>query len=419
MVNQFKATVQPLSMLSPLRNGLLGSAGPPAAVQNGEAVLWRGRAGLAMHRSLQIAPDHRLILRAACRRLIHVGDVQATHALIARHARTREDPWLIAAELAVAQILECSPKYLKEGTNLFKSQRYSPAATTELGAALCMQAYASGATKLAKRLLRKSLEAPTDNLVAQARWIGTRLGGIEISSAVWNTPRSYEAWTWRAFVASDWSSALRFARAWVLDEPFSSRAATHATYMARSVNRDYEYAIACAQQVLVADPNDLMLTNNLVVALAYQGDLEKAANLCNRLMSAPDAGDAGCTFAATRGLVAFRAGDVEAGRNFYAEAFRNASRSLKLRVLAHWLREEARVDPRQVLPIMDRLMKFAGTRQDSVVQRILEIARDDGLESARRESSVIKHGGPDAVDKLAHSLENDLLPGNAHPAIAL
>ena len=362
----------------------------------------------AMQRALQLAPNHRLILRAACRRLIHVNDAPAAHALIARHPRTAGDPWLIAAELAVAQVLERKSVFLVSGTKMLARHDFRPAATTELSAALSMQAYGSGSLKIAKRLMRGSLEDPTDNVVAQARWIGAQLGGIDIPESVWDTPRSFEAWAWRAYLEGDWQTALRFAKEWVADEPFSSRAAVTATFVATSVNRDFEYAVQCAQRVLIADPNDPMLTNNLVVALVYRGSLKEAAELCERLASTAATGDAGCTSVATRGLVRFRAGEIEAGRTYYQRAFDNAPRRLKMLVLAHWLKEEARVSPLSTLPTLERLQRIAVKHKDKVSQRVIEIALEDAMMLAQACSDTAQRGNsPATIEYSIAGLESD------------
>jgi Flp pilus assembly protein TadD len=86
----------------------------------------------AISRALLLAPNSRLIIRAACRRLVHADRSEDAHRLLLRHPRTRQDPWLIAAEIALAQILEETPRLVHEGRALLQSGRFSPAAITEL-----------------------------------------------------------------------------------------------------------------------------------------------------------------------------------------------------------------------------------------------------------------------------------------------
>ncbi len=329
----------------------------------------------AISRALMLAPNSRLIVRAACRRLVHADRSDDAHRLLMRHPRTRHDPWLIAAEIALAQILDETPRLAREGRALLESGRFTPAGITELAGALGTLEYLNGATKRARRLFHLSMQAPSDNAVAQARWIGARTGGIEISEDAWRTPRAYEAWCWRAFQAREWERSLLFAKQWVRDEPFSSRAAVQATFLATAANEDYAYAIECAREVLVADSTDSLLRNNLVVALAYSDRLDEARAEAALLPIERDP-DRACTYLATRGLVEMRSGRLEAGRDLYRQAFDCASPNLKLRVVVHWLKEELRLDPRGSEGVLGRVGRAARTQRDTISSRVVEMAAD-------------------------------------------
>src|SRR5580658_7740510 len=115
----------------------------------------------AMDRALALAPDARVVIRAACRRLVHTGRADQAHRLLLRHPRTRHDPWLIAAEIAIAQILDTRPKLAHEGRVLIESANFSPAGLTELAGALGTLEFFNGSTKRARKLVQLSMEAPS------------------------------------------------------------------------------------------------------------------------------------------------------------------------------------------------------------------------------------------------------------------
>lgn len=355
----------------------------------------------AMDRALLLAPNHRLVVRAACRRLLHAGHASEAHRLLLRHSRTRRDPWFLAAEIAIAQVLEETPRLVREGRQILASGHFSPAAITELAGALGMLEYASGATKQARRLFHLSMQAPSDNAVAQARWIAARTGGIEISEKAWSTPRAFEAWCWRAFQARDWVNSLAFAQEWVRDEPFSSRAAVQATFMATTVVEDYDYAIRCGRDVLRADSRDAMLRNNLIVALAYSGRIQEAQREAALLPSKSDPGR-DCVFLATRGLVEFRSGHVEAGRALYRRAYDCASAELRLRVVVHWLNEELQLAGHGSEPVLEKAVRVAGAQRDYVALRVLERATTKYLSSTRE-----GHGLSKSVTDVSLLLQNN------------
>ncbi len=348
----------------------------------------------AMDRALLLAPNHRLVVRSACRRLLHAGRASEAHRLLLRHTRTRRDPWFLAAEIAIAQVLDETPRLVREGRQVLASGDFSPAGITELAGALGTLEYASGSTKQARRLFHLSMQAPSDNAVAQARWIGARTGGIEISEEAWRTPRAFEAWCWRSFQARDWVTSLAFAKQWVRDEPFSSRAAVQATFLATTVFEEYEYAIECGRDVLRADSTDAMLRNNLIVALAYAGDLDGARREVALL---PSDGDPArdCVFLATRGLVEFRSGQLAAGRALYRRAFDCASADLRLRVVVHWLNEELRLEKGGSQRVLEKATRVAGAQRDYLSLRVLERStaqylaeRDDGRSPAKPVTDV-------------------------------
>jgi Flp pilus assembly protein TadD len=326
----------------------------------------------AMQRALILAGDNRLILRSACRRLVHIGETASAHRLLASHPRTPQDPWLLAAEIALADIIEKPSRLTGRALGLLESKRFLSSATTELSGALGMLEYSHGSDKKARRLIRQSLILPTENSVAQARWVAARMTGIDISASAWDTPRSFEAWYWRAFSAAEWFDAYGYAKAWVRDEPFSSRAAITATFIAETIFDDHPYAIACADQVLRADANDLMLRNNLVVALARGGDVSRATREYETLEKKVSAVSPDATYVATHGLIKYRNGDIDAGRALYQEALESAPANRKLAVLTHWLREEIDAVRFNATETIEKLQNIAQSQKDFVSLRLLE-----------------------------------------------
>jgi len=234
------------------------------------------RALAAIDCALALAPNHRHVLRAAARLFVHVGDSERAHALLAKHPKTRKDPWLLAAELAIANVAQRPPRHVRQGRALIDSDDLPPAHLTELHSAIGTLEYYHGAHRRARQSLRASLEAPTENVVAQARWMRKQLPGLPIAEEAFALPLGFEARTWRAMEEGRWDDARVECRQWLNDEPFSSRPASLGSYIGVSLTTDYSFAEACARAGLQADPNDATLQNNLTVALAYQGKLDDA-----------------------------------------------------------------------------------------------------------------------------------------------
>jgi tetratricopeptide (TPR) repeat protein len=89
---------------------------------------------------------------------------------------------------------------------------------------------------------------------------------------------------------------------------------------------------------LRADPEDAMLINNKIVALAYLGRLDESIDLLEELVIERTAPIAQATLYATAGLLSFRAGHPERGREFYERALSHpyTRQDLGVRILALW-----------------------------------------------------------------------------------
>ena len=124
--------------------------------------------------------------------------------------------------------------------------------------------------------------------------------------------------------------------------------------------------------MLRADPNDLMLRNNLVVALARGGDVGRATREYETLEKRVSAVSPESTYVATHGLIKYRNGDMDAGRALYQEALESAPANRKLAVLAHWLREEIDALHFNATETIEKLQSIAQAQKDLVSLRLLE-----------------------------------------------
>ncbi len=86
--------------------------------------------------ALQLAKDNRFILRSAGRLWIHLGDTEKAHDIIIKANSTRYDPWLLAAEVAIADLAGKKPRYVKSGRRLLSDGHVSVAHMSELASAL-------------------------------------------------------------------------------------------------------------------------------------------------------------------------------------------------------------------------------------------------------------------------------------------
>lgn len=284
----------------------------------------KDRAENFLDRAVKLRSDSRFVLRAASRFLVHKGATEKALDLLRRYGQPT-DPWILAAEISIATILQLPSRNQKQAVLLSTDEGLRPRSRSELSAALASQAYDRNEFKRARQFFRAAMFDPSDNVVAQLEWATTRLEKIEPSQEALGGPFAFEARARRAFTIGQFALALQESLAWLEDEPFSSRPATYCSFIASLVLEDFELGAECARRGLIANPSTVMLRNNLAYALACQGRLADAEAELKRIHTTPSEHDA-FVVKATEGLLLFRRGFAEEAVQKYKEAIASAEK---------------------------------------------------------------------------------------------
>lgn len=239
----------------------------------------RREASRCMRVALQLAPNHRWLLRIAARFLVHSEKAVEAHRLLAQHPRTAKDPWLIAAELATAQAAQRVPKFWRQGNDLIKVGGIAPLHLSELATAIGMFELEAGETKKARRLIDMGLRDPTENTLAQVSWAraSKHLKGAGIlDDLVRNTSNAFEADFRLKGLAGDFLGARAAGTQWACDEPFAARPIAGLAFIA-SIFDDYGLSIELAGKVRNLDGGlDETLEMNTLFAQMSSGKLSPA-----------------------------------------------------------------------------------------------------------------------------------------------
>lgn len=279
----------------------------------------------SMRSALHFAPDNRHVLRSAAALYSHLGTPDEALYVLRRSSRTQVDPWLQAAELALAQEADEPSRTEKAARNQLRGQRVHPRDASELSAALASLEADAGRDKVARRYLELAVADPTDNSVAQAEVESTRVR-FEVPAEVLGRRGQDEAQARDHYGRLEWHQALEASRRWQEDQSFSLDAAILRTFVAATGLEDYEDAVHAARLGLRASPRDATLVNNLAFSLASLGRAEEAAAVLETADVANATEMEEVFLTATRGLVRFRLGDHVGGREFYRQAIDSASR---------------------------------------------------------------------------------------------
>ncbi len=280
----------------------------------------------SMSVALGLAPHNRHVVRSAARLFLHRNERDRAHDLVLRNPASRSDPWLVAAEIALAGAADRSPRFLKIGEGFMGAGDHSTFDLSELAGAIGTVHVLDGHRKGARKMFVRSMEDPTANALAQGEWASGKIGGELVSDErIERVPEAFEAMAFHRYrefrfaeipdICEDWARVECFS---VRPYEFGSAAAAHAL--------DFRRAADLARKGLERRPNGSVLLNALAFSLGSMGDVEGAQAALKRL--APEKLDERGRHVRTAnvGLCAFRAGQVVDGIAAYRVAIEGLAR---------------------------------------------------------------------------------------------
>jgi tetratricopeptide (TPR) repeat protein len=288
-------------------------------------------ASRAMTVALALAPENRYVLRSAVRLKLHERKPDAALGILGRSKRTPHDPWLLAAELAVAELADERPRNVRRAEAMIQAGRFSDFELSELASALATLELGAGDDREARKLFRRALIDPTDNSVAQAEWAAPRIG-LDIDDKSLAEPTAWEARALAAHRVGNPKLAADESWSWLADQPFASRPAEFGSYEASS-DRDYERGLKFARRGIVANPDEFLLRNNAAFCLLSMNRVEEAEHHLAAIKREKLNARERAVLTATLGLYRYRRGEPDLGREMYQSAIRQA-REPSVRTLA-------------------------------------------------------------------------------------
>jgi len=340
----------------------------------------------AITNAITMAPENRMVLRAACRLYVHQNEYRTAHDLLRHSEAVAHDPWVLAAEIACASIAGRTSRLVKKAHSVLEKQRLAPFHTSELAIAVATLELESGG-RWARRFLRWSLIDPTENSIAQASWIHRTFGSSYFDDyEIVPFPPSAEARAWNLYRAGEWRKSVVEARNWLADQPFSSRPAIMGSYIAAVTLGDYRESAEIARVGLVSNPKDFMLLNNYAFAAAQSGDLDDAIKHYRRIDPITLSAEQKVPWLATGGLLQYREGNAIVGRRLYQEALDQAIRHAdeKRRSLAflNFAIEETRIGAPQAHAIRREALELYGATPYPDLVPLVKRLRDYGTTAA-------------------------------------
>ena len=157
------------------------------------------RADRFIRMAINLAPNNRFVLRSAVRYYLHIHEGDRAYELLDELPVVDTDPWLVAAKLAAASIISRRPDNLKGARQLVHSKDFSYYDTSELASQLATIDLQDGHRLRSKKLFEHALQKPTDNTLAQVRWIEDLDTSFSVPSVTVGAPLDFEANALRDF----------------------------------------------------------------------------------------------------------------------------------------------------------------------------------------------------------------------------
>lgn len=303
------------------------------------------KAKKSIHTAYGLSPENRTVLRAIARYYTHLSEQDKALFYLRKSTLVDMDPWVLAAEISISNLIGKSSKKIKRAQQIIDSNNYSPLSISELASELGTMEFASGNFKLGKRRLKSATIDPFENAVAQIAWINESVCNITniIGTIPITIECNYEAQMRFCIQRQDWENAQKCAGLWQEYQPFSHDAALISSFISSDYLQDYDTAKKSIECGLNSNPDNVDLLNNYIYALVLNNELETAKTKYRCAVSL-DQKKESISLIATGGLLNYRQGNPEKGREMYLEAidhFKKANdNELAFRAILCYAREE-------------------------------------------------------------------------------
>ncbi len=281
--------------------------------------------------ALSLLPNHRWLVRVASRFFVNLHQNDKAHNLLLKHPDLKNDPWLLSAEIAVAESYGRPRKNLNQAKSLILNTSIDLSHLTELESSLATIELSDGAVKKAKKLFVSSLRKPNDNSLAQAKWAerNTTITKLVSRDVLANHSGAYEAKLWEEYYNYNIKGAIQYGLKWFEDEPYTVQPAIMITYLAAILD-DYSLCLSVCKKGLSIDKNDETLILNKMFAEAcmlprdaYRYNINEidAMIISAKNFISNESDDYVAHSYANLGLVYYKLGDFERGREYYDMAY--------------------------------------------------------------------------------------------------
>ena len=336
-----------------------------------------------MNYAVYLAPHSRYISRCAARFFVHCGDLDKAKRVLINNGYVNNDPWIMSAEIAVESVMGKASRYIKTGRQLVLSKNITAFSSSELCFAICNEDRNAGKRKDARKMYEMGIIEPNDNSLAQVEFFAKDDININLDlSSFSNIIHKHEADTRRSLSQGNYEDAFISALKWMQDYRFEHRPIEFAFTLSCNYLKKYDYAIEIVQRFLMTNPKDPSAVNNLAYVLGLSNRLEEAEKILTHVnleQYNKENSSTGICLVATYGLIEYRKGNIEIGRELYNKAIAAANKrkdkNLAAKARLNMIREEVHnIDDydKSVLNELDSLSTGSKMETEQLKKDIME-----------------------------------------------
>ncbi|MDP6667575.1 MAG: hypothetical protein QF357_09285 [Dehalococcoidia bacterium] len=239
----------------------------------------------------------------------------------------------MASEISVSDLADKPSRFASKGRRFLQSADIAPYHLSELQAAIATLELKNGKVRRSRKLFKDSLVEPNDNVVAQVDWASRQISEIDIRQELLSRANMFEVQSARAYIDGDWDVSIKASLEWFADDPLSKHSVRSAAFVSSMALADHVTAEQLTLLAMQSHGHDPLLLNEQALYLALQGRVEEAVTIYNLQNKQLFTIENHITHLATGGMILFRSGSADQGR----EAYLNAIEAAKARSLSWYV----------------------------------------------------------------------------------
>lgn len=268
-----------------------------------------------------LSGNHPYVARCFSRFYVHINEPERAMWLLKKSGGVNNEPLITSASIAISGAFDIGRPDISKARKLLEDYRGLKAFSSELAASIGTIEYHNGRKKKAKEYFSQALSQPSENSLSQYKWLNQKVG-FSIDDERFTHGSTVEGNVHQLYAQGDFLECRKKLIELFDFQPFSDAPIADAGYMSLVGLNDPDFVIKLSDGRVPKTHMSFGELNNLTVAKLMKNDLEGAEvsmRLLSKRLSIENPETKGI-YLATSGLVMFKLGQIDQGKERYREA---------------------------------------------------------------------------------------------------